>query len=381
MESQDPQKMMAGGKLYIIAGEASGDLHGKNLVRALKREAPDLELRGFGGDGMQAEGVTLTRHFQGYDFMGWQEILKNLGKIMGLFRDVKRDIAEFKPDTVLLIDYPGFNLRMAKWCKKRGIKVLYYISPQVWAWKKGRVRKIRAYVDRMFVILPFEKTFYEKEGVDVDFVGHPLLDEIENFRNSPKDLRSELGLDDRPIIALLPGSRKKQEIGLTLPVMLQVVERFPDHQFVIAGAPGIPMEFYEDFTFGFPVKVLHRKTYAILSLAEFALVTSGTATLETALFEVPQVTCYSGPSLSIWLARRLVRVNFISLVNLILEKRVITELIHSDMTAQNFSAEMKKVMEEGKARSKMLADYTELRNKLGPVGASDRVAALVLKYM
>ncbi|MCB9235240.1 MAG: lipid-A-disaccharide synthase [Bacteroidia bacterium] len=365
-------------KLYFIAGEASGDLHGKNLLRALKNQAKSLETRGVGGDGMQAEGMSLIRHIRETNFMGWISVLQNLGKIRRLFRDVKADILAFKPDAVVLIDYPGFNLRMAEFLKKNGIKVIYYISPQVWAWKKGRVKKIKAFVDRMLVILPFEKEFYAREGVEVDFVGHPLLDEIAQREFDDVQFRRELSLDERPVVALLPGSRE-MEIKLKLPVMVEAAKAFPNLNFVVGAAPTVSGEFYGEILGNSPLKMVRNRTYDLLHLADFAFVTSGTATLETALFGVPEVVCYAGNWLSVQLARRLIQVRFISLVNLIMDRLVVKELIQKDLTPQNLIAELTSMQEDADYLAKMKTDFSELRHKLGESGASKRAAEKILE--
>ena len=281
-------------KIYIIAGEASGDLHGKNLVAAMKARRPGLVLRGVGGDGMEAEGVSLVRHIRDTNFMGFVQVVRNLGKIRQLFKDVKADILDFQPEAVVLIDYPGFNLRMAKFLHKHGIRVLYYISPQVWAWKKSRVKTVKQFVERMYVILPFEEDFYAKEGLEVDFVGHPLLDEISGAEFHGAEIRAEFAPAGQPLVALLPGSRK-QEISRMLPRMMSVLDRFPEARFVVAGAPAQQQSFYEGIIGEKNVGVVMGRTYDVLSAADYALVTSGTATLETALFGVPEIVCYAGP--------------------------------------------------------------------------------------
>lgn len=362
-------------KLYIIAGEPSGDLHGKNMLRALRGQLPDLEVRGVGGDGLAAEGMSLVRHIRDTNFMGFVQVLQNLGTIRQLFRDVKADILKFRPEAVVLIDYPGFNLRMARFCKEHGIKVFYYISPQVWAWKKGRVKQIRAYVDRMFVILPFEKAFYEGEGIDVDFVGHPLLDEIAEGGYDGESLRVRLLEPGQRLVALLPGSRK-QEIGRMLPRMLAMVERFPDCQFVVAGAPTQDREFYDRYLQGSGVELVEGQTYELLSAADAALVTSGTATLETALFGVPEVVCYAGSPLSVWLARQLIKVKFISLVNLVMDREVVRELIQGELNTSNLQNELQKLLDPGH-RSKLQQEYALLKEKLGSSGASEQLANLI----
>lgn len=372
-------------KYYIIAGEASGDLHGSNLIKALRQEDPTAEIRAWGGDLMQAAGAELIMHYRDLAFMGFWEVLVNLRTILGNIRFCKKDIAAFQPDVLILIDYPGFNLRIADWAKEQDFKVYYYISPQLWAWNSSRVHKIKASVDRMFVILPFEEEFYAGYDYQVDFVGHPLLDVVEN-RNMNQSFRRDNGLKDRPIVALLPGSRR-QEISRMLEVMLQVVDRFPDFQFVIAGAPAIPDEFYRELmdAAGYgpesgKVRLLSGQTYDLLEHAEAALVTSGTATLETGLFGVPQVVCYRGSKLSYLIARRLVNVDYISLVNLIMEQPLVTELIQNDFNAGRLESELRRLLEP-ETRRRMEAGYTELRKRLGYAGASQRTAQLMVGYL
>ncbi len=366
-------------KLYFIAGEPSGDLHGKNLLAEIQARQPDVECRGGGGDGLAGLGVKLVRHIRETNFMGFVQVVKNLGVIRKLFRDVEADILDFKPDAVVLIDYPGFNLRIAKFCRKHGIKVLFYISPQVWAWKKSRVKKIRRDVDRMFVILPFEKEFYANEGVEVEFVGHPLLDEIAEGNFAGTQTKAELLNGREHLIALLPGSRK-QEISRMLPRMLEIKTDFPNARFVVAGAPSQDPAFYQEILQGDEVEVVHNQTYHLLSMADYALVTSGTATLETALFKVPEIVCYAAGGLSVWLARRLIKVKYISLVNLIMDREVVKELIQKELNRQNLTQEIHKLM--GPKHAKQLADdYESLRLKLGDVGASERAAEAMLSYL
>ncbi|MDZ4822171.1 MAG: lipid-A-disaccharide synthase [Flavobacteriales bacterium] len=367
-------------KFYFIAGEASGDLHGANLIKALRAIRNDLELRGWGGDKMKAAGADVVKHYRELAFMGFVEVLMNLRTILRNIDICKKDIAAFKPDALVLIDYPGFNLRIAEWAHAKGIKVYYYISPQVWAWKQNRVHKIKQCVDKMFVVLPFEKDFYKRFHFDVEFVGHPLLDEIEHLQNNnPQSaFRTRNNLSDKPIIALLPGSRK-QEIATMLPLMTQVRESFPGHQFVIAGAPGQAEDYYKTFVSGSDVKIVFGQTYNLLQSATSALVTSGTATLETALFRVPQVVCYKGNRISYLIAKRLVKVKYISLVNLILDRIAVRELIQNDLTVENMKSELRKITLNETARELMLTDYDELHDKLGGTGASERVASALLK--
>ena len=366
-------------KYYIIAGEASGDLHASNLMKALKREEAHAEFRFWGGDLMQEVGGTLVKHYKDLAFMGFTEVIMNLRTILNNIRFCKKDILEYGPDAVILVDYPGFNLRIAEFAHKNGITVHYYISPQIWAWKENRIRKIRRDVDHMYVILPFEKKFYEeKHDYPVHFVGHPLLDAIANRPPvSPEDFAAEHGLSDKPIIALLPGSRK-QEITKMLAVMLNMVDRFPDHQFVIAGAPGQEREFYRPFIQKENVALVQNRTYDLLSVSSAALVTSGTATLETALFKVPEVVCYKGGEISYQIGKRLVNVKFISLVNLILDREVVRELIQDEFNEENLENELFKILDH-KHREKLFDDYYELEQKLGGKGASENTAKLIIK--
>ena len=316
-------------KYYLIAGEASGDLHGSNLIRQIKLRDPEAEFRGWGGDLMEEQGTELVKHYRDLAFMGFIEVVMNLSTILRNIKLCKKDLIDYQPDALILIDYPGFNLRIAEFAKKSGIRVFYYISPQVWAWKASRVKLIRRVVEKMFVILPFEADFYKKYDYEVEFVGHPLLDAIadyESTKQAPEEFKLENELDDRPIVAVLPGSRK-QEISRMLPVMLEVRTHFPNHQFVVAGAPSQPKSFYDQWLAGTDVKLLQARTYDLLQQAKAALVTSGTATLETALFKVPEVVCYSGSAISYQIARRLVSIKYISLVNLIMDQEIVRELI------------------------------------------------------
>jgi len=366
-------------KYYLIAGEASGDLHGSNLMRSLGAEDAGARFRVWGGDMMEAAGGDLVKHFRDLAFMGFLEVVKNLPVILRNIRFCKADILAYRPDALILIDYPGFNLRIAKWAKEAGIRVFYYISPQLWAWHAGRVKIIQASVERLFAILPFEQEFYAKYGYEVSYIGHPLVDVVEQFAPA-LDFRKRNGLPQGPLVAFLPGSRK-QEIGRMLRVMLEAVPFFPeDHHFVIAGAPAIDPSFYEDILKRHPevpagrVSVVRQQTYDLLHEAVGAAVTSGTATLETALFGVPQVVCYRGNVLSYLIARRLVRVPFISLVNLIAGKQVVRELIQGDLQSGAVAREILPLLSPTPEREKMLADYQELREKLGGPGAAGRAA-------
>lgn len=365
-------------KYYIIAGEASGDLHGSNLIRALLREDPGAEIRFWGGDLMQAAGGTLVKHYRELAFMGFAEVAMNLRTILGNIKSCKADIERFRPDALVFIDYPGFNMRIAKWAKPRGYKTFYYISPQIWAWKENRIADIKRDVDRMFVILPFEKEFYEgKHGYAVNFVGHPLIDAIQARKKVDEaDFRKESGLDDKPVIALLPGSRK-QEISKMLSIMLSVVPEFPGYQFAIAGAPGQEAEFYTQFAKTRNVHFILNRTYDLLGISTAALVTSGTATLETALFKVPEVVCYKGNWISYQIAKRIITLKYISLVNLIMDREVVTELIQDDLNPERLKKELARLLDE-KHRQKVLDDYGLLEQKLGGEGASVKTARLIV---
>ena len=330
-------------KYYIIAGEASGDLHGANLMKNLYKEDPNAEIRFWGGNLMQNVGGTMVKHYRELAFMGFLEVILNLKTILNNIKICKKDIEQFNPDCIIFIDYPGFNMRIATWAKERNIPTHYYISPQIWAWKENRIKAIKRDVDFMYVILPFEKDFYEnKHNFPVTFVGHPLIDAIEDRKNiSIEDFRTEHQLSEKPIIALLPGSRK-QEITKMLSIMLSVVSDFPDYQFVIAGAPSQEFEFYEPFLNKQNIKFISNKTYDLLSVSHAALVTSGTATLETALFKVPEVVCYKGSWVSYQIAKRIITLKFISLVNLIMDKEVVKELIQDELNTKNLKIELKK---------------------------------------
>lgn len=362
-------------KYYIIAGEASGDLHASNLISAIKTRDAHASIRAWGGDLMAAQGAVLVKHYRQLAFMGFIEVARNILTILKNLSLAKRDILAFQPDALILVDYPGFNLRIARFAHRHGIKVFYYISPQIWAWKQSRVYTIRRVVNQMLVILPFEQDFYMKFRFKVNFVGHPLLDATSNFRPEPDFCRHN-NLSHKPIVALLPGSRK-QEIKTKLPIMLRVVDHFPDYQFVVAGAPGIEAAFYNKFLSHSGVSVVFGQTYQLLAHAHAALVTSGTATLETALFKVPQVVCYKANPISFQIARHLIKVKFISLVNLIMDREVVKELIQHELEPERLKAELSAIL-QGQRRTSMLGDYEQLREKLGGPGASDRAARQIL---
>ncbi|HKK37986.1 MAG TPA: lipid-A-disaccharide synthase [Cryomorphaceae bacterium] len=370
-------------KYYIISGEASGDLHGSNLVKEILKKDSSADIRAWGGDLMSEAGADVVKHYRDLAFMGFAEVIANIGTILKNFKRCKADILNFEPDVLILIDYPGFNLRMAEFAHKEGIKVFYYISPQIWAWKQNRVKKIRAYVDEMYVILPFEKDFYAKFDVDVHFVGHPLIDAVGQFKETLPDRESffhEYGMTDRPLVLLMPGSRK-QEINKMLPLMLEIAKKHSEYHFVVAGAPGQDKEFYDQFLADSDVQLISGKTYQLLSYARAALVTSGTATLETAIFRVPQVVCYRAGSVSYIIAKNLVKIAYISLVNLIMDREVVKELIQGELNLKKLEVEFSKIAKEGEPRTKQLSEYEELYEKLGGEGASALTAELMLKSL
>ncbi len=365
-------------KYYIIAGEASGDLHASNLIKSIKKKDHLAEFRFWGGDLMAAAaGSAPVKHYKELAFMGFLEVVQNLGTILKNIKFCKQDLASYQPDVVILVDYPGFNLRIAEFAKGQGARVVYYISPQLWAWKEGRVEKIRKHVDQLLVILPFEKEFYQKHEVVAEFVGHPLLDAVSDLPPvHPADFKREHQLSDQPIIALLPGSRQ-QEVKKMLQLMLSVRQYFPKYQFVIAGAPGLTPDFYEQFTDD-QVHFVSNKTYYLLRCSEAALVTSGTATLETALLNVPEVVCYRSSTISYEIGKRVVKnIRFISLVNLIMDQEIVTELIQSELTTENLVKELTSIL-NGEGREKMLQNYRLLREKLGGRGASDAAAEAIV---
>ena len=363
-------------KYYILAGEASGDLHGSNLMKALLKEDANANIRFWGGNLMEAVGGTLVKHYKERAFMGFIEVIMNLSKIFKLIAFCKEDIKKFNPDVVIFIDNSGFNLRIAKWAKAEGFKTNYYISPQVWASRASRVEAIKRDIDAMYVILPFVKPFYEKYNYNVHFVGHPLIDAIANrVQVCNAEFRKTHSLSNKPIIALLPGSRK-QEIKKMLSVMLSLTHDFPDYQFVIAGAPSQEYSFYEPFIKSNNIKFISNKTYDLLSISSAALVTSGTATLETALFKVPQVVCYKGSTISYHIAKRIITLKFISLVNLVMDKEVVTELIQHDFNKKRLKQELKNILDSD-IRKRIFEDYYELENTLGRKGASETTAKLI----
>ena len=361
-------------KYYIIAGEASGDLHGSNLIKELKKLDGDGQFRCWGGDRMQAAGGDIIKHYRDLAFMGFAEVIKNLPTIFSNLKFCKADIVNFQPDVLVLIDYPGFNLRIAKWAKENGYRVIYYISPQVWAWKENRVKLIRRVVDKMLVILPFEKEYFEsKWNYKVEYVGHPLVQEVNDFLDQTVPEKKQ-----PPVIALLPGSRA-QEIEKKLPIMLEVSKSFPGYQFVVAKTSSLVDEFYSAFLNQYPnVGSVTNKTYELLSTATAALVTSGTATLETALFGIPQVVCYKGSWASFQIAKRLISIKYISLVNLIMDKEVVKELIQDELTADNLTKELEKILNKEEKTKQMKEDYEGLKKLLKQERNASEIAAQVI---
>lgn len=363
-------------KYFLIAGEASGDLHGSNLVKEICKADTQAVCTGWGGNLMAQEGMIILKPYSELAFMGFIEVVKNIRTIFKNFDLCKKQILEFKPDALILIDYPGFNLRIAKWAKKKGLKVFYYISPTVWAWHKSRMYTIRDFVDRLFVILPFEKDFYAKYNIEVSYEGHPLMDSLDNWKGNNQSFQSS-----KPYIALLPGSRK-QEIIKMLPIMLEACKEYnSQYHLVIAAAPSLDYSFIESFTQGYSVEIVYNNTYSVLSGATVAVVTSGTATLETALFNIPQVVCYKTSPVSFTIAKWLVDVKYISLVNLILNKPLLTELIQGDLTVNALKNELTKVLPNSPHQLQLLEGYKELFAKMGTSGTSNRVANKIIELI
>jgi lipid-A-disaccharide synthase len=363
-------------RYFIIAGEPSGDLHGSNLIRGLKASDREAEILCWGGELMEQAGGKLLMHYRKLAIMGAVAILLNIRTIAKNLTLCKKQVTEYNPDVLILIDFPSFNLRLARFAKKIGIKVFYYISPKIWAWRESRIEKIKRDVDRMFIIFPFEVDFYRKYNVEVEYYGNPLVDEIERKTlafGDRNEMKKSLGLDDRPVIALLAGSRK-HEIKHILPEMLKVVKYFPEYQFVLAVVRNLPESLYRKIIGNNPIKMITDKTYEILYLAHAALIKSGTSTLETALINIPQVVCYKGDFFSMLVAWLVVKVKYVSLVNLIMDFEVIKELIQYDLTENNLLKELKAIVHGGDRREKMLNDYESLRKKLGPAGASSRIS-------
>ncbi|HNW56888.1 MAG TPA: lipid-A-disaccharide synthase [Bacteroidales bacterium] len=363
-------------RYFIIAGEQSGDLHGSNLVKGLLEADEFAEIYCWGGDQMESAGAKLLMHYKKTAFMGFSEVLKNLGTLAGNLSLCKQQIVDYKPDVIIFIDYPGFNLSIAKFAKKAGFRTFYYISPKLWAWNEGRIKLIKKYIDRMFIIFPFEVGFYKKHNILVEYRGNPLVDATEKRINSfpPKsEILNDLSVNDKPVIALLAGSRRS-EIRFNLPKMISMIPHFPEYQFVLAGVKNIPDDFYQKFIGNAPVKLIKEKTYEILHVAQAALVTSGTATLEAALVGTPQVVCYKADLFSMLIGWFVIKVKYISLVNLIMDSEVVRELVQYDLNEKNLFSELKAILPGGERREKILSDYHNLKDKLGPSGASSRIA-------
>jgi len=370
-------------KYYVIAGEASGDLHGSNLIKAIKERDFNSEFRVWGGDLMKRESNTLVKHYKETAYMGFLDVFMHLPSIWSNMRFCKKDILAYRPDALILIDYAGFNLRIAEFAKKEGIKVIWYIAPKVWAWKKSRIKKLKAYVDQLLVIFPFEKEFFAQNGLDVDFPGNPLLDVTEqvlNRRSSREVFINENGLDQRPIVALLPGSRM-QEIKHHFPMMLKLSEMFPDYQFVVAAAPALEPKVFAQYMKNHSTALVYDKTYELLKHARAAVVTSGTATLETAFFGVPQLVCYRGDYFSYQIAKRLVDIKYISLVNLIADAPIIKEYIQNDMNLKNLSEELHRLLNDEVYIKEMKTAYAAIKEKSGGTGASSRAAGFILNFL
>ncbi len=366
-------------KYYIIAGERSGDLHGAHLIRALKAKDQQASIRCWGGDAMQQAGGTLVKHYRDLSFMGFWEVFTNLRTIFRLLDFCKKDLSEFHPDVLILIDYPGFNMRMAKYAHARKIPVFYYISPKIWAWNTGRAKQIKAYVDRMFVILPFEQDFYKQFDYQVDYVGNPLLDAVRDFQPDLAFAR-QYANENRTLIAVLPGSRK-QEVKFMLAVMMQVAARLENCYFLVAAVDNLPEELYAQARQLPNVAVHSNKTYDILHLSQAAIVTSGTATLETALFEVPQVVCYKTSGITYQIAKNLIQVPYIALVNLIVQRPLVPELIQQELNPDRLQKELLAILPEGPARKAQLAGYQQLKEQLGDHRPSEQAARLMVQYL
>jgi lipid-A-disaccharide synthase len=372
-------------KYYLIAGEASGDLHGSNLIKAIRQKDTSAKIRCWGGDKMEAAGATVVKHYRDLAFMGFAEVVMNLRTILRNIRFCKHDIAEWKPDILVFIDYPGFNIKIAEWAKQLGYKTVWYISPQVWAWKESRVKVLRRCIDKMLCILPFEKAFYEKWDYEVAYVGHPLIEVIKEQKTKSSSSNRQLGASidgSKKVIALLPGSRK-QEILIKLPIMLEVAHKLPQYQFIVAKAPGQEDAFYEPLLQPYQnVSAVRDATYELLQKSAAALVTSGTATLETALFGVPEVVCYKGSKISYEIAKRLIKIKYISLVNLIMDRPVVKELIQDEMNAENVQEELLKILNDKVVYSRMKKDYAELWDILSAGGnTSEKAAEIIVEFV
>jgi len=368
-------------RYYIISGEASGDLHASKLMKGISARDENAEFRCWGGENMEQAGGTIVKHYRDLAFMGFQEVLLNIRTITKNLRFCKEDIVSWNPDAIILVDYPGFNMRIAEFAKAKGFKIIYYISPQVWAWKKHRIHKLHKNTDLAFVVMPFEKDFHAKYGYHVEFTGHPMPDSLDlNEKIDEAAFRKSQNLGDKPIITLIPGSRK-QELHRILPVMLKITNRFPDYQFVIAGVPTLDESYYNKLIKNYPVKVVFGRTYDLLKISRAAAVKSGTVTLETAMFEVPQVVCYRFAFITALIAWLLVHVKYISLVNIILDRKAVAELIQYKFNAESLSRELAPLLAESKERKTMLEDYKKLLKLVGPPGASDRAAAIIVEKL
>jgi len=369
-------------KYYLVAGEASGDLHASNLMYGIKKQDSNAEFRFFGGDLMKAQGGTLVKHYRELAFMGFLEVIMNIRTIAKNLRLCKEDIVAFKPDVIILVDYPGFNLQIAKFAKKIGVKVFYYIAPKVWAWKENRVKILRKYVDQLFIIFPFEIEYFRKHSIDPIFEGNPSIDAIAFKLNAQTfdDFIKQNNLPNKPIIALVAGSRK-QEIKYNLPVMLQMVEKFPDYQFVIAGAPSLELNVYQQYVKSTPVSIVYGQTYQLFKHSTLALVTSGTATLESALLDIPEVVCYKGSFFSMIIAWMVIKVKYISLVNLIMNREVVVELTQYNLNPARLYKEASILLPGCKQRDEMLSDFTKLKEILGGEGCSERVGSRIVNLL
>lgn len=369
-------------KYYIIAGEVSGDLHASFLMKEIKLQDPEAEFRAWGGDNMKNEGAFIVKHIKDLNFMGFVEVVANLKTILTNLKFCKKDIINYNPDAVIFVDYPGFNLRIATFCHFKGFKTLYYISPKVWAWKKGRIQLMKKVLTKLYVIFPFEQEFFKKHDLDVEYYGNPLLDEIQHY-NKTQDKENFLkqnGLGDKPIVALLPGSRV-QEIKTILSVQMTLVEKFPDFDFVIAGLNNHKEELYREFMSDIDVKIIYNQIYSILSVSYCAIVCSGTATLETALFSVPELVCYKANPISFAIGKMLVKLKFISLVNLILNRQAVVELLQKDWNEDRLEKEFRRIAYDERYRTEMEMNYSNLKILLGDAGASKKVAKSIVQLL
>ncbi|MFI3266827.1 MAG: lipid-A-disaccharide synthase [Rikenellaceae bacterium] len=372
-------------KYYIIAGEASGDIHAANLMRGIIDKDSKAEFRFWGGDNMALVGGkdNLVKHYKETSFMGFVEVAKNLKTILSQMSLCKKDLLAYAPDVLIMVDYPGFNLAMAKFAKSKNIKTFYYISPKVWAWKENRVKALRKYVDKLFVIFPFEVEYFKKHNIDVVFEGNPSVDYIEQRLSkidTEQAFRAQWSLGEAPLIALLAGSRKT-EIANSLPFMVELSQRFPEYQFVVAAVPWLEKSLYDKYLAGSSVKCVEDRTFELLKYSNAAIVTSGTATLETALVNTPEIVCYRADKLSAWIARNVIKIRFVSLVNIIMNREIVRELLQQDMTTDNAEIELKNILEGGSKREQILKDYQILSEMMGSSGASKRVASKMIELM